>query len=111
MENNIIGTSLQKGFLTGINGTMERIFTVSAIVQNALQHGLPLAMTFLDLENAFGSVSHELILDVLSHCQLPQEVISYVANLYSKLTAYVKTKKWSTDKFRIGRGVFQGDTL
>ena len=58
-----------------------------------------------------GSVSHELILDVLSHCKLPQEVISYIANLYSKLTAYVKTKKWSTHKFKIIRGVFQGDTL
>ena len=59
LENNIIDASLQKGFLTGINGTMEHIFSVSAIVQNALQHGLPLAMTFLDLANAFGSVSHE----------------------------------------------------
>ena len=110
-NNNIIDASLQKGFLTGINGTMEHIFSVSAIIQNAIEHGLPLAMTFLDLENAFGSVSHELILDMLVHCNLPQEVISYIASLYSKLTAYVKTRKWSTDKFKIGRGVFQGDTL
>ena len=68
-------------------------------------------MTFLDLENAFGSVSHELILDMLSHSKLPPEVISYIANLYSKLTAYVKMKNWSTDNFKISRGVFQGDTL
>ena len=79
-------------------------------MQNSLQHVLPLFMT-LDLENAFGFVSHELILDMLSHCKLPPEVISYIANLYSKLTAYVKTKNWSTDKFKISRGVFQGDTL
>jgi len=68
-------------------------------------------MTFLDLENAVGSVSHELILDMLVHCTLPQEVISYITNLYSKLTVFVKTKEWSTDKFKIGRGVSQGDTF
>ena len=28
LENNIIDTSLQKGFLTGINGTMEHIFSI-----------------------------------------------------------------------------------
>ena len=97
--------------MTGINGTMEHIFSVSAIIQNAIERGLLLAMTFLDLANAFGSVSHELILDMLVHCKLSQEVISYITSLYSKLTAYVKTRKWSTDKFKIGRGVFQGDTL
>ena len=90
---------------------MEHIFSVSAIIQNAFQHGLPLAMTFLDLENAFGSISHELFLDMLSYCILPQEITAYIADLYAKLTAYVKTKEWSTDNFKIGRGVFQGDTL
>ena len=43
---------------------MEHVFSASAIIQNTLQHGLPFAMTFLNLENAFGSISHELILDV-----------------------------------------------
>ena len=111
IDNNILDTSLQKGFLTGINGTMEHIFAVTAMVQNAIQHGLPLAITFLDLENAFGSVSHKLIANMMTHCRVPEEVTNYIASLYSKLSAYVKTKKWSTETFRISRGVFQGDTL
>ena len=57
------------------------------------QHGLPLAMTFLDLENAFGSISHEIFLNVLLHYRLPQEIITYIADLYMNLTAYVKTKE------------------
>ena len=111
MDNEIVDASLQKGFLTGINGTVEHIFAVSAIVQNALQNGLPFAMTFLDLQNAFGSISHHLILDVLVHCRLPEQITAYITDLYSKLMAYVKTKKWSTGQLKIGRGVFQGDTL
>ena len=56
-SNHLTDTRLQKGFLTNINGTMERIFAVSAILQNAMNLGLPLAQTFLDLKNTFGSIS------------------------------------------------------
>ena len=87
---------------------MEYIFTVTAIVQNAIQHGLPLAITFFDLENAFGLVLHKLIVDMMIHCRVPGEVTNYIANLYLKLTAYVKTKKWTMET---SRGVFQGDPL
>ena len=91
MANNIIDTSVQKGFLSGVNG--------------------PIFVTFLDLKNAFGSVPHNLILDMLSHIQLPSEVTSYIAQCYSKLEAQVSTKDWSTSHFAICRSIFQGDTL
>lgn len=81
------------------------------MVQNVIKHGLPLAITFFDLENAFSSVSHKLIVDMMKHCKVPVEVTNYIASLYSKLTTYVKTKKWTTKTFRISKGVFQGDTL
>ena len=50
-DNDIIDTNLQKGFLANINGTMEHIFATSAIIQNAVQNGLPLSVTFLDLKS------------------------------------------------------------
>jgi len=111
LQNNIINPSLQKGFLSGINGTVEHIFAICSILDNAIQHGLPLAMSFLDLSNAFGSVSHLLIRDILHHIQLPTEFTTYVINSYAQLAGCVKTKRWSTPNFKIQRGVFQGDTL
>ena len=68
-------------------------------------------MSFLDLKNAFGSVSHLLIRDMLHHIKLPKPIIAYIINGYSQLSAFVKTKFWSTRTFQIQRGVFQGDTL
>lgn len=44
LENKIIDTSLQKGFSTGINGTFEHIFTITAILKNAKQYNLPLSL-------------------------------------------------------------------
>ena len=110
-SNDIVDSSLQKGFLTNINGTMEHIFATSAIIQNAVQNGLPLSVTFLDLKNAFVSVPHQLIYDMLSHIQLPLEVRSYISSVYSQLTARIVTKNGSTPSFPISRGVFQGDTM
>ena len=81
MDNNLIDTSSQKGFLTGINGTKEHIFAVTAMIQNAIHHGLPIAITFLDLANAFGSISHQLIQDIIIHCRLPSKIIAYISSL------------------------------
>ena len=58
LVNDIIDPSLQKGFLRGINGTMEQIFTLTSIVDHAKSNGLPVNISFLDLKNAFGSVDH-----------------------------------------------------
>ena len=88
-----------KGFLSNINGTMEHIFATSSIVQNAMNYGLPLSVTFLDLKNAFGSVSHQLITDMLDHVGVPRQLRSYITNAYSQLLAYVVSKKWSTPIF------------
>ncbi len=90
---------------------MEHIFALSSLLENAFKHGLPLTVTFLDLKNAFGSVSHRMIYDMLAQINLPIEVINYIRSSYSKLKGTILTKEWSTTTFPIQRGVFQGDTL
>ena len=111
LDNNIINPSIQKGFLSGINGCVEHILSICSILDNTIQHGLPLAMSFLDLKNAFGSISHSLIHDILDYIKLPTEFVSYITKSYSQLSATIKTKNWCTPIFKIERGVFQGDTL
>ena len=111
VSNEIVDVSTQKGFISGINGTMEHTFTLNSLLENAKANSLPIFVTFLDLKNAFGSVPHALILDMLQHIRLPSEMISYVADCYSKLQAKVSTENWQTSHFPVQRGIFQGDTL
>ena len=66
LRNNIVDSNLQKGFLSGVNGTVEHVFAIASILDNAIQQGLPLALTFLDLKNAFCSIAHPLIRDMLN---------------------------------------------
>ena len=111
IQNGIIDTATQKGFLSGVNGMFEHIYTINAILDNAKTYNLPLAMTFIDLKNAFGSVSHKLIQDLLHYVKVPVEIRYYIHNLYTNLSAFISTNHWSTGLFPINKGVFQGDTL
>jgi hypothetical protein len=90
---------------------MEHIASLTALIENARSVHSPLFVTFLDLANAFGSVSHQFIHDMLTLIQLPASITGYLHNLYSKLQAFVSTPLWNTDTFAIQRGVFQGDTI
>ena len=109
--NGIVDPSIQKGFLSGIPGALEHIFTTSAILSNSKSQGQPLYMSFLDISNAFGSISQQLINDILEYIQTPSSITSYINHAYSQLKGFVYTSNWSTDQFSIERGIFQGDTL
>jgi len=86
LNNGIIDSNLQKGFLSGIAGVFEHI------LDNAKANGLPLSLTFIDLKTAFGSVPHKLISDMLHHVSVPMPIQGYVADVYTKLTANLYQK-------------------
>jgi hypothetical protein len=64
---------------------------------------------FFDLEDAFGSVSHDLIKISLERFRVPPKIVSYFVNVYSQLNGLVLTKDWQSENFRFEKGVFQGD--
>jgi len=110
-KNNVIDTSIQKGFISNLPGVYEHIYSLSAILQDATSTKKPLMITFLDLKNAFGSIPHQLIFDMLRFVKVPSSVLNYVESFYSKLFVTVTTKYWKTSPIPFRRGVFQGDTM
>ena len=42
-----------------------------------------MAMTFIDLKNVFGSISHQYIHDLLPYVKVPTEIRYYIHNLCS----------------------------
>lgn len=54
-------------------------------------------MSFLDLSNALGSVFlMQLIPNILYHVQLPDQLYTYVTNIFTQMTGIVMTEKWHT---------------
>ena len=52
-KNKLLESSIQKGFLLGINGTMEHIFSIESLLANARFSKKPIVMSFLDLKMLF----------------------------------------------------------
>lgn len=84
-------------------------------MQEAIRHARTkkktLHVTFFDLADAFGSVPHQLINFTLERHKLPHNIRKYVANYLQNGWATVRTKSWSSERFKFARGVFQGDPL
>ena len=107
----VLDTSVQKGFISGMPDVFEHIYSLSAIMQDALSNKKPLMATFIDLKNAFGSVSHHLIFDMLRAVKVPTFFLDYMFSFYSQLSVTVMCDYWKTASISFQRGVFQGDTL
>lgn len=60
-SNKLLDSSIQKGFLHGINSTMEHFFSNDSLLANARSFKQAIFMSFLDLKNSFGSVCHRYV--------------------------------------------------
>ena len=109
ISNGYIDPASQKAFIEGVNGCVEHIEVVQEVIQHARLNKKTVHITWFDLADAFGSVSHDLIPIVLAHYNTPQIIIDYIMDLYSKLEGKVVTPDWETELFEFNKGVFQGD--
>ena len=100
VENGYIDTTLQKAYLEGINGCIEHIQVLQQIIQDAKTKNKTVHISWYDLADAFGSVSHDLIPICLKHYNIPAQEITYIVNLYSKLQGKVKTKNCESEIFK-----------
>ena len=110
-ENRFIDPSVQKAFINGINGCVEHNQVLQEIISHSKSNKRTVHVTFFDLADAFGSVSHELISHSLKRFSVPDNVLLYIGNLYGRLQGSVKGNKWSSESFMFKKGVFQGDPL
>ena len=111
LENKLMDPTMQKAFLPGINGCIEHNLIMEELIKDATKQKRTAHITFFDLEDAFGSVPHNLIQETLRRNHLPDNICDYFFNLYSNCPAVVETSSWRSQPFSFKRGVFQGDPL
>ena len=109
--NGLIDSSTQKAFLSGISGCQDHNLIMQEILNHCKSNRKTVHVTWFDLEDAFGSVPHDLIPTALGRMHLPDNVRTYVSSLYSKLRGKVRTKNFVSNNFNFKKGVFQGDPL
>ena len=111
VANKYLDSSLQKAFLPTVPGCTEHHLKLSSILAEAHSNHKSVAVCWLDLANAYGSVHHHLIDFSLRHYHAPPQFLATVKDLYTSLSAKVITADWETPVIPLQKGVYQGDPL
>ena len=110
-SNNFIDTTIQKGGVCGQPGVWEHISTLWETIKDAKTCQKNLAVIWLDLANAFGSVPHGAISFALRWYHLPEPFVNLVENYYAGLYARFTINSQPSDWHRFSTGIFMGCTL
>ena len=78
---NYIDEKVPKAFLLSINGSIEHNVILEDIISQAKTNLKTVHVTFFDLEDAFGSVPHPLIIYTLKRFNVPAEIQLYINTL------------------------------
>ena len=90
-------------------GCHEHAFTLQSIVADCKRNQKNCFIAWLDLKNAFGSISHEVIYTTLTHMGFPSSLIDLIKDIYTNASTTVKTSiSDETDPIPIHAGVKQG---
>jgi hypothetical protein len=111
VANHYLDPSLQKAFMPTVPGCTEHHLKLSSILAEAHSNHKSVAVCWLDLANAYGSVHHALINFSLRHYHSPPQFLATVQALYTGLNAKVITADWETPVISLQKGVYQGDPL
>lgn len=109
--NGFLNTDQQKAFLPTIPGVAEHQAKLAAIISSARREKGSLAVAWLDIANAYGSVHHSLIQFSLQHYHAPQEFCTLIQSMYTGLSATISTDEWCMAPVPLEIGVYQGDSL
>ena len=110
-RNNYLNSNLQKAFLPTIPGVTEHQAKLTSIIKMAKQKKRSLAIAWLDIANAYGSVHHSLIQFSLAHYHAPPEFCRLMQSWYTGLSATISSGGWCTAPVPLRIGVYQGDPL
>ena len=109
--NQYIDTSVQKGGVAGIPGCIEHTGVVSQLICEARENNRNLAVLWLDLANAYGSIPHKVVEETLRRYHVPSSfsnlILDYYNNFNLRVTSGTKTSDWH----RLERGIITGCTI
>lgn len=107
IQNNLIPYDLQKAYRCNVNGCFENNYLLNAVLYDSHINKKSISITFLDIKNAFGSISHDFIKYMLDYYSFPPEIKEYFTKKYENLVCEIEFKK-SRFKFKQRKGILQG---
>ena len=96
---------VQAGFRKG-RGINDQIANIYWIIEKAREFQKDIC--FIDYTKAFDCVNHNKLWEILEEIEIPDHITCLLRNLYAGQETTVRTRRETTDWFKIGEGVRQG---
>ena len=103
-------STAQKGFLPAVRGIQEHHFTIQSCIDDALLRHTNLAVVWMDLRNAFGSIPHQFLGALFEVLPIPADLRRVLTDIYQSNTMEFRAAEESFTS-QCWAGVRQGDGL
>ena len=99
----------QTGFRADFS-TIDHLHVVNQLQEKVHEYNIPLCFAFVDYEKAFNSIKFEPIFHDIKNHGVDKAYLDIIKHLYHEAT-YVIHLHTDSKKFRLQRGVRQGDSI
>ncbi|XP_039504261.1 uncharacterized protein LOC120460516 [Pimephales promelas] len=111
LKNTYIDTSVQKGGIPGVPGCIEHTGVVTQLIREAREGKGDLAVLWLDLANAYGSIPHRLVELALSRYHVPEKIQNLILDYYNNFSLRVSSGTLISEWQRLEKGIITGCTI
>ncbi|XP_049336392.1 uncharacterized protein LOC125802421 [Astyanax mexicanus] len=110
LKNSYIDPSVQKGGISA-PGCLEHTGVVTQLIREAHENKGDLAVLWLDLANAYGSIPHKLVELALHLHHVPSKIKDLILDYYNKFRMRVTSGSETSDWHSIEKGIITGCTI
>ncbi|KAK0142412.1 Retrovirus-related Pol polyprotein from type-1 retrotransposable element R2 [Merluccius polli] len=111
LKNTYIDTSVQKGEVPGIPGCIKHTGVVTQLIREAQESKGDLAVLWLDLANAYGSIPHKLVELALSRYHVPEKMRNLILDYYNNFSLRVSSRTSTFEWHCLEKGIITGCTI
>ncbi|XP_062387675.1 uncharacterized protein LOC134076569 [Sardina pilchardus] len=111
LRNAYIDTSVQKGGVPRVPGCIEHTGVVTQLIREAREGKGDLAVLWLDLANAYGSIPHKLVETALNLHHVPTKIRDLILDYYSCFSLRVTNGALTSAWHCLEKGIITGCTL
>ena len=111
LSNKYIDTSVQKGGIPGVSGCVEHTSVITQIIRDARRNKGELAVIWIDLANAYGTIPHKLLELTLLRYHVPVKIRELLKHYYTKFKMRFSTGDYTTSWQYLEIGIITGCTI
>lgn len=111
LANEYIDIAVQKGGVPGVSGCLEHTGALTQIIREARDNRGDVAVLWLDLANAYGSIPHKLVQLTMERYHIPQKTREMLQNYFDSFLMRFTVGDYTTTWQRLEVGIVTGCTI